>query len=75
MVLPLFPNPTSAVVHLPEATEEMAHIHLMDLLGAVVLSTDYVSPLDLSPLAQGTYLIVVSDRYGRPMARARVVKL
>lgn len=74
-VLRVFPNPTNSVVHLPAASPEHSSLIVLDLLGAVVHSAAYTSLLDLSPLAQGTYIIMVSDRSGRVMARARVVKL
>jgi len=73
--LSIFPNPTNGMINLPERSGDMALLHVVDLLGALVHSSDYASTLDLSALAQGTYVIVVSDRSGRPLARARVVKL
>jgi hypothetical protein len=53
----------------------MDRILVMDLLGGVVWSGGYARQVDLTPYAQGTYLIVVTDKLGRPLARARVVKL
>ncbi len=73
--LDIFPNPTNGLLYMPEGLDDMASIRVMDLLGAMVQASDFVPVLDLSALAQGTYIIVVSDRFGRPLARARVVKL
>lgn len=75
LLLLVHPNPTNGLLHLPERFPGAAHLHVMDLLGAAVWDGPYAATLDLSPLAQGTYIIVVTDIMGRPMSRARVVCL
>ena len=67
------PNPTTGLVHLSFSSPEARRITLLDLSGAVVLDAPFSSVVDLSRLAQGTYVLTVLDGSGRPLGRSRIV--
>lgn len=67
------PNPTTGLVHLSFSSPEARRITLLDISGAVVLDAPFSSVVDLSRLAQGTYVLTVLDGSGRPLGRSRIV--
>lgn len=71
----LHPNPSHGSVRLTPSLPEAVEVVFVDLLGAVVLRTRYSPVLDLSGVAQGTYSVLVLDRVGLPLGRARLVRL
>lgn len=73
--LHVHPNPTNGQLYLPERLGEARTILILDLLGARVWEGPYASVVDLGPFAQGTYVLVVSDEHGKPLGRARVIRL
>jgi hypothetical protein len=73
--LVLYPNPTNGVVRLQGHHQPDGTIQVYDLLGELLLTTPHTTSIDLGPLAQGTYVVVLRDPLGRTIARARVVRL
>ena len=68
------PNPNGGLLFIDgiEAGARTMTIH--DLSGAVVLTARCSSPLNVSTLAAGTYLLVIRDQLGVAMARAPFIR-
>jgi hypothetical protein len=52
----------------------VGNVELYDLLGALVLRAPFTNTMDLGRVAAGTYMVLLFDRNGRPLAHARLVK-
>ena len=56
------PNPVQSTlyVQLPDANRSAVNIEVLDLSGRLLLSAKHTDQLDVDPLPQGTYLLVIS---------------
>ena len=73
-LLAVRPNPTNGQLHLSWSGTEARTGVLYDLLGAEVMRVPFDRVIDVSGLAQGTYLLVLRDANGLDLAKARVVR-
>ncbi len=72
----LFPNPAqrSFSVTGPGTDAEKYRLAVYNLAGAVVLTSDSTSDVDISHLAGGTYLVVVKSSLNKPVAVLKLIK-
>jgi hypothetical protein len=73
-VFTLHPNPTSGLVFFQWSDRSAQRVVLYDVLGSRVKDLPWTGSMDVSDLSTGTYVVVVEDRDGRVMARARLVR-
>jgi len=72
--LSLAPNPTNGGMRVATMQAGAAELRVIDVHGAVVMRTPFAPAVDLARLPAGTYTVVLLDRSGIALARARVVK-
>ncbi|MBK7086588.1 MAG: hypothetical protein IPH53_18825 [Flavobacteriales bacterium] len=68
------PNPTMGPVQLIWNDPAAATLEFYDMLGARVMEIPFARRFDIGALSVGTYLLVVRDRSGDDLARARLVR-
>ncbi len=68
------PNPTLGLLRFGDQLPTAREVVIFDPLGALVLRIPFQQVIDVQPLAQGTYSLVVLDAAGRPMGRLRLVR-
>ncbi|MBI1288412.1 MAG: T9SS type A sorting domain-containing protein [Flavobacteriales bacterium] len=63
----IFPNPatTTLRIQLPDNVRQATGICLYDMMGRQVQQLAYSPTIDISPLAKGTYVVVVATEQGR----------
>lgn len=72
--LSVHPNPSNGIVHLSWQHPEAREVVFYNVIGERVLVIPFAGVLDISPLAMGTYHLVVTDGHGALLARARLVR-
>ncbi len=73
-VLTLHPNPSSGLIFFQWSDRSAQRVIVFDVLGSRVKELPWALSMDVSDLAMGTYLVVVEDRHGRALARARFMR-
>ena len=68
------PNPTSGLLVLVNAPAPTAYLSFIDLAGKEAMRAAFNRQVDISTLAQGTYILVLLNAQGLPLARCPVVK-
>jgi hypothetical protein len=71
----MHPNPTLGLLRLEPFMHNAREVLIQDGRGAVVLRLPYHTVLNVSVLAQGTYLLTVVDGNGTAIGRVRMVRL
>lgn len=66
-ILTLYPNPatTTLRIQLPEYVRQATGIRIFDMMGRQVQQQAYSSTIDVSSLAKGTYVVVVTTEQGK----------
>jgi len=57
----VFPSPTSGILYVNSSENQLLKVAIFDLTGKLLLSKNIVREMDLSPLADGIYLLKCSD--------------
>lgn len=70
--IPVYPNPTTGMLHLPSVAEARS-LELFDAMGRIVRRASYTTILSMDELREGLYMLVVRDRAGREIGRNRVM--
>jgi hypothetical protein len=73
-ILPLqaYPNPASSNIYFNPQLE-LNTIKLMDISGKVILETDENTPIDVSNLANGLYVLMASNTRQNKHSQQRIV--
>ncbi len=72
--LVFFPNPVRDQLHITCTNARVRSLRMVDLAGQLVLETQLLQRLDMSSVAQGTYIIIALDAEGRPLAQTRLIR-
>jgi len=68
----VYPNPSGDIVHI--AAPQTVHVFLSSMDGKVLLQQQDVRAIDISPYADGVYLLKITDRNGAVIRTDRLVK-
>jgi hypothetical protein len=68
----VYPNPASKIVHIDAPIKVNVSLH--DATGRIVLKKNEVTELDLSQLADGPYMLFITDQDGRSLKTEKVLK-
>ena len=60
--LSVYPNPTAGIINIPLTNIENTKV--MDLSGKLLMKFEKTSPLDLTALNPGVYLLIIRDDAG-----------
>lgn len=69
----VFPNPVHSVVNIQAPAQ--VNVVLRDLTGRMVMKLDNAKQLDMSKLADGTYMLMISDKNGNMVKMDKVLKV
>jgi len=68
----IYPNPVRSIVKIEAPVK--VNISLQDVIGRLLLQTDDAHELDLSPFADGPYLLLIRDQQGKMIKTEKLMK-
>jgi hypothetical protein len=74
LVMTLYPNPVVDVLTVIITDPNVKSLRIVDLSGKEVFRTSVWQRVDLTHVAQGTYIVMALNAEGRPLAQTRLIR-